>query len=121
MSDRKIHEFPVLTTAQASDDSKLMAMGLASTGALFSATIAQLKAVFGTLDLIYTATGAEGTALTLGALAGKKILSIIREGTGMYEVVSAPDSVSYVWDTATITFGLALGAGERLRINYRYL
>lgn len=122
MSDKKYIDLPVLTTPQVADDTKLVAFGLSITGQLFTGTVAQLKAVFAVQDLIYTALGSEGTTLTIPALAGMKILSITREGLGMYEVVSAPDSVSYVWDSVNITLGLGVSmAGERFRIHYRYL
>lgn len=70
-------------------------------------------------DLEYVATGAEGTALTIAALAGKKIIFISRENGVLYKVSNNPDTAEYTWDGTTITFGLAVPVGARFLILYR--
>lgn len=121
MSDRKINAFVVLSTAQVGDKTKLFVLGVAADGTLGQATGAQVTLVYSTQKLIYVATGAEGTTLTISALAAMFIIGIWREGTAMYEVVSAPDTVSYIWGGANITLGLAANTGERFLILYRYV
>jgi hypothetical protein len=119
MSDKKISDLTALTHPEDNDDTKLMIMGVASTGLLVSCTVAQLKALFVVLTTKYVATGSEGTTLTIPALAARKIVSIAREGAIMYEVTSSPDSVEFIWDSTTITLGLALNPGERLLIIHK--
>lgn len=82
-------------------------------------TSQQVKQIFGTQRYRYKATGGE-TTLTITDLAGRYILSIIREGSTMYDTDASPDTVEYIWDGTVITFGLALNTGERLLILYRY-
>lgn len=120
MSDRKINAFTVLSTAQVGDKTKLFVLGVAADGSLGQATGTQITLVYSSTMLYYTATGAEGTVITISALAAMYIIGIWREGPIMYPVVSAPDSVSYIWDGANITLGLAAGPGERFAIEYRY-
>jgi|SRR6185437_12572461 len=89
-------------------------------GVSLKLTSQQVKQIFGTQRYRYTATGTEGTSLTISDLSGRYVLAVYREGSINYDVVSSPDSVEYVWDGTTFTFGVALGAGERLLILYRY-
>lgn len=70
-------------------------------------------------DLEYIATGTEGTALTIPALAGKKLIFVSRESGVLYKVSNAPDTAEYTWDLTTITLGLATIAGARFLILYR--
>lgn len=121
MADEKIIDWPALSDAQAEDDTRLVATGIVGTGKLYSGTIAQLKKVFQTRVKNYTGLGSEGSTLTLSELAGRRIVGIWREGTYMYPVVSAPDSVSYTFDTTSIVFGNAIGLGERFAIHYNVI
>jgi len=117
--DQQISLKPALTNVQVDDNTKIVPWVVGATGFVNKATVAQLKLIFSTQQLVYTATGTEGTALVISALAAKAVLMIAREGSTLYPVVSAPDSVSYIWDFTTITFGLALNFGERFLILYK--
>jgi hypothetical protein len=119
MSDVLIKDFPALTDGQVNDDTKLIPLGIASTGKLYSGTIAQLKLALATQKEKYTATGSEGRVITIGALAGKQILMVAREGSVIYEVDSSPDSLEFVWDSTSITTGVDINAGERFLIIYK--
>lgn len=122
MSDQQISLKPALTTAQVSDDTKIVPWVVGATGFINKATVAQIKAVFGTQKFKYVATGAEGTTLTIPTIAAMNVLAIFREGACMYEVSATPDSVEFIWDGTNITLGLGVtGAGERFLILYRYL
>lgn len=107
-----------LTDPQVNNDTLLMALADPVSGQASSATMTQLKKTIGTQRLRYTATGSEGSPLVIAALAQTNVLAIFREGAPLYDVLSAPDSVSYIWDGVNLTFGLALLAGERLLILY---
>lgn len=119
MADSKITGFTPLTNAQADDITKLQALGDPVTGILSSITTAQAKLIYSTQRVKYVATGSEGTALVIAALAARAILLITREGSVLSDIVSAPDTSEYTFNGTTITFGLALGAGERLIILYK--
>lgn len=117
---KKINQFTVATNTDVADSNKLWAMGDAATGLLLKATGTQVKATLQTFKKKYAATGSEGTVLTISELAGKEILSIIREGSGLYEVTSSPDSLEFIWNGTTITLGLGVqNAGERFLILYK--
>jgi hypothetical protein len=120
MSDKKVNAFTSLTDGQFNDDTKLMALGIAATGQLFSGTVAQAKLIFGMHEIKMSATGAEGTTLTIGTLSGKHITAILREAGPVFEVVSAPGGAEYTWNGTNIVFGTPLGAGERLIIIWKY-
>ena len=120
MADALINAIGVaLSDAQVDDGTKVFPLANAASGLADHASMNQLKKVTSTQQLIYTATGAEGTALVSATLAARFILMIAREGMILYPVVSAPDVVSYTWDGTTITFGNALNAGERLLILWK--
>mgnify|MGYP001569443832 CR=1 FL=1 len=117
---KKVNELTALTTAQVDDNTKLWPVGVASTGLLNSCTTAQMKLTFATQKVKYVATGAEGSTITIAALAGKEILLIMRESGPLFEVVSSPDPAEFVWDSTNITLGAAVGgAGERFLILYK--
>ena len=116
---RKITELDSLTQAQANDDTRLMALGDASTGRLYKITLAQAKTIFSTFVAKHTATGSEGTTLTIVALAGKDIISITREGGPLIEVDSSPDPAEFTWNGTNIVLGTATTAGERFLIQYK--
>lgn len=120
MPDKLIKDLTALTDGQVNDDTKLIPIGNTTTGEAFKGTIAQLKLAMGrTFKTKYVATGAEGTTLTIPAIAGMYIISITREGQDLYEVSATPDTVEYIWDSTNITLGLATNAGERFGIQYR--
>lgn len=120
MADQQINLKPSLSDAQVGDDSKIVPWAVGATGFMNKATVAQIKKIMSVQKYLYTATGSEGTTITIGALASMYILSIHREGSCMYEVVSAPDSVSFIWNGSSITLGLATSAGERFLIQYKF-
>lgn len=70
-------------------------------------------------DIEYIATGAEGTALSIPTVLGKKILLITRENNPLHKVSNLPDSAEFAWDDTIITLGAATNAGERFLILYR--
>lgn len=121
MPDKKINELPTRTDAQLDDDAKLLAIGDGSTGQLYQMTVAQAKILFYPKTYKYTATGAEGSTITLNGLIGdgKDILFILRESGPIYKVSSSPDSSEFTWDETDVVLGAAVGgAGERFLIIY---
>lgn len=70
-------------------------------------------------DVKYTATGAEGTTLTIPELAGKKILFITRGSAIVYKTSSAPASNEFTWDDTTIGLGASVTPSEPFLILYR--
>lgn len=119
MPDKKINELPTLTDTQVNDDTLLMMVGNASTGQLFQVTIAQMKLLLTCEPYYYTATGSEGSTLTIAALQGKAIKLILRESGPIYEVESSPESAEFTWDGTDIDLGAPVGgAGERFLILY---
>lgn len=121
MPDKLIKDLTALTDGQVNDDTKYLPFGNNTTGEAFKGTIAQLKLVMQTKNFTYTTLGSEGTTLTIPTIAGMYIVALFREGSLIYPVVSAPDSVQYIWDTANITLGLTVNpiGGERFYIEYR--
>ncbi len=117
---RKFNALDPLTSAEAKNDSWLLAQADPIDGIAKKMTVAQAKEVYATKKLKYTATGSEGSLLTIAALAGYDILLILRESGPLYEVGSSPDSSEFTWDDTTIGLGAAVsGAGERFLILYR--
>lgn len=108
------------TNDTIANDNRLWSCADPVSGVSQKLTSQQVKQIFSTQRYRYTATGSEGTALTIGVLAGRYVLDIRRENDSLYDVVSAPASSEYIWDGTIITFGVALNAGERLLILYRY-
>lgn len=116
---KRIDQLTAATNAQAVDDTYLWIIGDPATGTMYKVTRAQLISAFGlTQKYDYVATGAEGTTLTIGDLASKDILLIIREGNPLHETNSAPDTVEYTWDNTDIVLGLATKEGDRFTIIY---
>jgi hypothetical protein len=77
-------------------------------------------------DLIYTATGEEGSILTstgvganVAALNGKKILFATRNNGTIFRVSSSPQSDEFTWDNTSFGAGTTIGAGERFLFLYR--
>lgn len=71
-------------------------------------------------DLIYKATGSEGSTIIPPEVAGKKILLITRENNTIYRVSSLPGSTEYTFNGTQIGLGTPVNlAGERLLILYR--
>ena len=116
---RKFDALDALTDAEAKNDSYLLAQADPVNGLAKKMTVAQAKEVYGVKREMYTATGSEGTTITIAALAGRQILLIMRESGPIYEVGSSPDSSSYTWDDADIVLGAATNAGERFSIFHR--
>lgn len=122
MPDKKINELPTLTDIEINDSAKLFALGNGTSGQLFKITVAQAKTLFQLQKNKYTATGSEGSTLTIAALANKNILAILRESGPIYEVASSPNSSEFTWDGTDIVLGAAVGgAGERFLILYSTL
>lgn len=120
MSDSLINGLiPQLTDAQVDDSTRVLPIANVTSGIANFGSIGQIKKVTSTQRIKYVATGAEGTTLSISALAGRYILGIWREGACLYDVLSAPDSAEYIWDSTNITLGLATNAGERFLILWK--
>jgi hypothetical protein len=70
-------------------------------------------------DLKYTATGTEGTTLTIPELAGKKILFMTRANAIIYKTSSAPASSEFTWDDTTIGLGAVTNPNEPFLFLFR--
>lgn len=116
---KKINQLDAGTDAEAKNDSYLFAQADPINGVSKKISIAQAKEVFGTKSEKYVATGSEGTTITIAALAGRQILSILRSSGPIYEVGSSPESDEYTWDDADIILGTATTAGEKFLILHR--
>lgn len=117
---KKINQLDAISNADAKNDSFVLAQAHPTTGLAKKITVAQAKEVFATKATLYTATGSEGTNLTIPALLGRQILSIMRESGPIFPIGSSPDSSQYTWDDTTIGLGAAVsGAGERFLILHR--
>jgi hypothetical protein len=70
--------------------------------------------------LTYTATGAEGTTLTLPALAGKTIITVFYNTLVLIPETPPPDAQGYSYDpgTQTFTFGFPLNPDDVIQIIY---
>lgn len=120
MSDKLIKDFDALTDGQVADDTRLVGVGVASTGRMGKATIAQLKNAFATKSEVYRATGTEGSTLTISALANRSIVAVFRGPGPIYPAVSSPASDEYTWDNTDIVLGAAVGgAGEKFLILHK--
>lgn len=118
MADKKINQFDALTDEQVDDDSRLVPYGLSSTGKLFKATVAQMKAVFRPKKTLFVAVGDEGSTITVGAISGKMVLLITRENSVIYEAVSDPAPSEFTFDGTNIVLGADVNPGERFLILY---
>lgn len=117
---RKINQLDPISSTDAKNDSFVLAQAHPTTGLAKKITVAQAKEVFATKSLKYTATGSEGSSLTIPALSGYDILLIMRESGPIYKVGASPDSSEYTWNDTTIGLGAPVsGAGERFQILYR--
>lgn len=116
---KRIDQLTAATNDQAANTTWLWLIGDPATGQLYKATISQLQAALGTTTKEpYTATGSEGTTLTIAALSGKTILAILRESGPIFEVDAGPDSEEFTWDSTDIELGRATNPGERFLIIY---
>lgn len=70
-------------------------------------------------DVSYTATGTEGTTLSIPELVGKKILFVTRGNAIIYKTSSAPSSSEFSWNDISVTLGAATIPNERFLILYR--
>lgn len=118
---KKINQLDPASITEAIDDGRLFAQADPTGGVAKKMTVAQAKIAFGTFTVLYTATGGEGTVITVPAISGKKILSVFREGQILYQVASSPDTTEFTnyFNAATITLGLATNPGERFLILYK--
>ena len=116
---KKINQLDPGTDADAKNDSYLFAQADPINGLSKKITTAQAKEVFATKKEFYTATGVEGTTITIPALSGRQILLIMRESGPIFEVGASPDSSSFTWDDADIVLGAATNPGERFLILHR--
>lgn len=116
---KRVDQLTGLTDDQVAEDGRLVPIGDPSTGRLYKGTMTQLKKALSTQKHLYTATGSEGTTITIAALAAKNIIVIFREGSPLYETDSSPDEVEFVWDGTDVTLGSAVNyAGERFLFLY---
>lgn len=116
---KKINQLDPATDAEAKNDSWLDGIADPINGVAKRRTTAQAKEVYGTKAEKYTATGSEGTTITIPALAGRQILLIMRESAPIYEVGVSPSSSEYTWDDIDIVLGASTNAGERFVILHR--
>jgi hypothetical protein len=117
---KKINQLDAISSADAKNDSFVLAQAHPTTGLAKKMTVAQAKEVYATKSLLYTANGTEGSSLTIPALSGRQILLIMRESGPIFPVGSSPDSSQYTWNDTTIGLGAAVsGAGERFIILHR--
>lgn len=116
---KKINQLDAATDAEAKNDSFLFAQADPINGISKKTTIQQAKEVFATKKLKYTATGSEGSTLTIPALAGYEILLITRGIGSIYEVGASPDSDEFTWDDTSIVLGTITNPGEKFNILYR--
>jgi hypothetical protein len=117
---KKINQLDAISNTDAKNDSFVLAQAHPTTGLAKKITVAQAKEVFATKAFKYTATGSEGTTLTIAALSGYQILAILRESGPIFEVGASPASAEYTWDDTDIVLGTPVGgAGERFLILYR--
>lgn len=77
-------------------------------------------------DLVYTATGNEGSTLCIPQLKGSNILMLVRETFTQYEVAAFDDnqSTQFLWAASdnplvNLNLGTPVVAGERFLILYR--
>lgn len=70
-------------------------------------------------DEKYTATGSEGTTLSIPAITGKKVVFLTRESAVLYPVSNLPDAAEYVWTGSVLQLGAATNIGDRFLILYR--
>lgn len=117
---KKVNQLDPATNDDISNDNRLWSCADPVSGISKKLTSQQVKQVFGTQRFRYLATGSEGTTLTISTLAGRYILDVRREGNALFDTTVSPDSTEYIWDGTMFTFGVVLGAGERLLILYRY-
>ena len=120
---KKINELTPLTDLEAADPARLLVVADPASGIASSATVAQIRSAFGAKTLLYKATGAEGSTLSPGGVAGKNILFIVRESGVIFPAVSSPDPAEYVWATPDISLGTPVSGvvGERFLIVYSEL
>lgn len=116
---KKINQLDAATDAEAANDSWVLAQAEPISGVAKKITVEQAKEVYGVKRTLYTATGSEGTTLTIAALSNRQILLIIRESAFLHEVGSSPDAASYTWDDTDIVLGAATNPGERFIILHR--
>lgn len=116
---KKISQLDPASSAEVQSDANIFPIADPITGLAKKATRAQLKTSLSVTSLQYTATGGEGTTLTLSALSGKDILLVIREAGLLFRATSLPMQTSeYTWDDTDIELGAATNPNERFIILY---
>src|SRR5574341_2027313 len=113
---KKINQLTAATDAQSKNDSYLFALADSINGVALKMTVAQAKEAFGTKSITYTATGTEGTSLTIPTIAGKDILLIGRGIGFIYEIGSSPASDEFTWNDTVIGLGAATNPNEKFLI-----
>ena len=117
---KKTNQLDPTSDADAKNDSYLLPLADPINGLSKKMSIAQAKEAFGVKSKLYTASGSEGSTLTITEIQGKQILAILRESGPIFEVGSSPGSSEFTWDDNDIGLGAAVGgAGERFLILYR--
>lgn len=116
---KKINQLDAISNTDAKNDSFVLAQAHPTTGLAKKITVAQAKEVFATKSLKYTATGSEGTSLTIAALSGYQILAIMRSSGPIYPIGASPEPDEYTWNDTTIGLGTATNPGEKFLILYR--
>jgi hypothetical protein len=117
---KKFNQLDPISDANAKNDSYLLAQANPVTGLAEYMTVAQAKEVYAAKKKLYTATGSEGSTLTIPELLGYSILLIMRESGPLFEVGSSPLSNQFTWNDTDIVLGAPVGgAGEQFLILYR--
>lgn len=114
---KKINELVAMTDAESDDNDRQSPSADPITGVAKYETKEQLKNTFMLKRVKHI--GTSGSTITIGALANKDIVFILRETGPIFEVVSSPDPAEFSWDLTTITLGAPQGTGERFLIGYQ--
>lgn len=117
---KKINQLTAAADSEAVDTVKLLAIADPVTGEARKITVAQARLALSPKAYKYTATGAEGTTITIAELANKNILAILRESGVIFEVDSAPDSAEFTFDGIDIVLGAPTNPSERFLILWCY-
>jgi hypothetical protein len=73
-------------------------------------------------DVRYTATGSEGSTITVPEVVGKKILLLTRQNLVLDRInqnSGSPSESEFTWNDSVITLGIDVEAGDTFLILYR--